>query len=124
MASGLTTADSTAKLLSDLKIDAGDWPPSLVKNLHLLSPDQIQLGKMLLEMGQSHLFQHWAEPGVDDDQKKAFFIQLSKLNSSYPGGLASYIKTARELLADSKAGKNPYDGFTPSVMKLLSLEFF
>ncbi|KAK8286007.1 hypothetical protein V6Z11_D08G261600 [Gossypium hirsutum] len=115
MASGLTTADSTAKLLSDLKIDAGDWPPSLVKNLHLLSPDQIQLGKMLLEMGQSHLFQHWAEPGVDDDQKKAFFIQLSKLNSSYPGGLASYIKTARELLADSKAGKNPYDGFTPSV---------
>ncbi|XP_012476781.1 UDP-sugar pyrophosphorylase [Gossypium raimondii] len=115
MASGLTTADSTVKLLSDLKIDAGDWPPSLVKNLHLLSPDQIQLGKMLLEMGQSHLFQHWAEPGVDDDQKKAFFIQLSKLNSSYPGGLASYIKTARELLADSKAGKNPYDGFTPSV---------
>ncbi|KAB2071626.1 hypothetical protein E1A91_A08G243900v1 [Gossypium mustelinum] len=115
MASGLTTADSTAKLLSDLKIDAGDWPPSLVKNLHLLSPDQIQLGKMLLEMGQSHLFQHWAEPGVDDDQKKAFFTQLSKLNSSYPGGLASYIKTARELLADSKAGKNPYDGFTPSV---------
>ncbi|TYG98423.1 hypothetical protein ES288_A10G116600v1 [Gossypium darwinii] len=115
MASGLTTADSTAKLLSDLKIDAGDWPPTLVKNLHLLSPDQIQSGKMLLEMGQSHLFQHWAEPGVDDDQKKAFFTQLSKLNSSYPGGLASYIKTARELLADSKAGKNPYDGFTPSV---------
>ncbi|GMI78375.1 UDP-sugar pyrophosphorylase [Hibiscus trionum] len=111
----MATADSTAKLLSDLNINAGDWPPNLVKNLHLLSPDEIELGKMLLEMGQGHLFQHWAEPGVHDDQKKAFFAQVAKLNSSYPGGLASYIRTARELLADSKSGKNPYDGFTPSV---------
>ncbi|XVF39244.1 hypothetical protein PTKIN_Ptkin01aG0019900 [Pterospermum kingtungense] len=109
------TVDSMAEILSKLNINAGDWSPNLVKNLHLLSPDQIELAKMLLEMGQSHLFQHWAEPGVDDDQKKAFFDQVAKLNSSYPGGLASYIKTARELLADSKAGKNPFDGFTPSV---------
>ncbi|XVE95564.1 hypothetical protein REPUB_Repub02eG0108900 [Reevesia pubescens] len=109
------TADSAAESLFNLNINAGDWPPNLVKNLHLLSPDQIELAKMLLEMGQSHLFEHWAEPGVEDDQKKAFFAQVAKLNSSYPGGLASYIRTARELLADSKAGKNPYDGFTPSV---------
>lgn len=40
---------------------------------------------------------------------------MARLDSSYPGGLASYIKNARRLLADSKAGKNPYDGFTPSV---------
>lgn len=40
---------------------------------------------------------------------------MTRLNSSYPGGLASYIKTARELLSDSKAGKNPFDGYTPSV---------
>ncbi|XWS21687.1 hypothetical protein CRYUN_Cryun30bG0075700 [Craigia yunnanensis] len=108
-------ADSAAEILSNLNINAGDWPPNLLKNLHLLLPDQIELAKMLLEMGQSHLFQHWAEPGVEDDQKKAFFAQVAKLNSSYPGCLTSYIKTARELLADSKAGKNPYDGFTPSV---------
>ncbi|KAK6257595.1 hypothetical protein QUC31_001054 [Theobroma cacao] len=106
---------AAAEILSNLNINGGDWPPNLVKNLHLLSPDQIELAKMLLKMGQSHLFQHWAEPGAEDDQKKAFFAQVAKLNSSYPGGLASYIKTARELLADSKAGKNPYDGFTPSV---------
>ena len=43
------------------------------------------------------------------------WLQVARLNSSYPGGLASYIKIARELLADSKAGKNPFDGFTPSV---------
>ncbi|GMI82946.1 UDP-sugar pyrophosphorylase [Hibiscus trionum] len=109
------TADSVAKILSDLNINAGDWPPNLVKNLHLLHPDQIELAKMLVDLGQSHLFQHWPEPGVEDEQKKAVFAQVAKLNSSYPGGLASYVKNARELLADSKEGKNPYDGFTPSV---------
>ncbi|OMO91211.1 UTP--glucose-1-phosphate uridylyltransferase [Corchorus capsularis] len=110
-----TTASSAAEIVSKLNINDLDFPPNLAKNLHLFSPDQIELAKMLIEMGQSHVFQHWAEPGVDDDQKKAFFDKVAKLDSSYPGGLASYIKTARELLADSKAGKNPYDGFTPSV---------
>jgi UDP-sugar pyrophosphorylase len=70
---------------------------------------------LLLSEGQSHLFEHWPEPGVDDDKKRNFFDQVCRLNSSYPGGLASYIQNARKLLADSKAGKNPYDGFSPSV---------
>uniref|UniRef100_A0A803QXT6 UTP-monosaccharide-1-phosphate uridylyltransferase n=1 Tax=Cannabis sativa TaxID=3483 RepID=A0A803QXT6_CANSA len=47
--------------------------------------------------------------------KRALFDQVTLLNANYPGGLESYIETARELLADSKAGKNPFDGFTPSV---------
>ena len=38
---------------------------------------QIELAKMLLETGQTHLFEHWAEPGVEDDEKKAFFDQVS-----------------------------------------------
>jgi hypothetical protein len=37
------------------------------------------------------------------------------LNANYPGGLMAYIHNARRLLADSKAGKNPFDGYTPSV---------
>lgn len=49
-----------------------------------------------------------------------FKFQVARLNSSYPGGLASYIKTARELLADSKAGNNPFEGFTPSVRELIA----
>ncbi|EEF42085.1 UDP-sugar pyrophosphorylase [Ricinus communis] len=109
--------DSATESLSKLNI-GGDFAsslPSLHKNLHLLSPDQIKLAKMLVEMGQTHLFQHWSEPGVDDEEKEALFHQVSRLDSSYPGGLASYIKIARELLADSKAGKNPFEGFTPSV---------
>ena len=38
---------------------------------------QIELAKLLLETGQTHLFEHWAEPGVEDDEKKAFFDQVS-----------------------------------------------
>ncbi|GLT77929.1 hypothetical protein SLA2020_494830 [Shorea laevis] len=112
-----STAQSAAANLTmlDISDDFASSAPNLKKNLRLLSPDQVELAKMLLEMEQSHLFEHWPEPGVDDEEKKAFFAQVAKLNSSYPGGLASYIKNARELLADSRAGKNPYDGFTPSV---------
>ncbi|XP_052190773.1 UDP-sugar pyrophosphorylase [Diospyros lotus] len=120
-----STVGSTAEGLSALDI-SGDWAasaPNLWKNLSLLSPDQVQLAKMLLQMGQSHLFERWPEPGVDDDEKRAFFQQVARLNASYPGGLASYIRTARELLADSKSGKNPFDGFTPSVPSGESLTF-
>ncbi|XP_074280202.1 UDP-sugar pyrophosphorylase [Silene latifolia] len=89
--------------------------PNLHKNISILSPQHAELAKVLIEMEQSHLFGEWPEPGIDDDQKIAFFDQVSRLDASYPGGLAQYIKNARELLTDSKAGKNPFDGFTPSV---------
>lgn len=78
---------------------------------------------MLIELGQSHLFEHWPGPGVDDDEKRAFFDQVAHLNDSYPGGLAQYIKNARKLLADSKAGNNPFEGFTPSVPSGENLTF-
>lgn len=108
---------STTEKLSKLDINGESIfsVPNLHKNLSILSPDQIKLARMLVEAGQSHLFQSWAEPGVEDEEKRGFFEQVARLNASYPGGLTSYIKTARELLADSKAGKNPFDGFTPSV---------
>ncbi|KAL6217056.1 hypothetical protein ACLB2K_010273 [Fragaria x ananassa] len=110
-------ASAVTEKFSELGIDGGfeASAPNLQRNLHLLSAEQVELAKVLVEMGQTHLFEHWDEPGVDDEEKKAFFDQVARLNSSYPGGLVSYIKTARELLADSKAGKNPFDGFTPSV---------
>ncbi|CAJ2667661.1 unnamed protein product [Trifolium pratense] len=88
---------------------------SLGDNFNLLSPQQQDLVKTLLDNGQSHLFNNWPAPGVDDAEKKAFFDQLVLLDSSYPGGLVAYIKNAKRLLADSKAGTNPFDGFTPSV---------
>ncbi|KAG5050451.1 hypothetical protein JHK85_011554 [Glycine max] len=88
---------------------------SLGDNFNLLSPQQQELVKMLLDNGQEHLFRDWPAPGVDDDHKNAFFDQLTRLDSSYPGGLEAYITNAKRLLADSKAGRNPFDGFTPSV---------
>ncbi|KAG6435903.1 hypothetical protein SASPL_100784 [Salvia splendens] len=109
-------ATAAVDALSKLSIhDLASAAPNLHNNLSLFSPEQVELAKMLLDLNQAHLFQHWPEPGVDDDGKRAFFEQVSRLNASYPGGLASYITTARELLADSKTGKNPYDGFSPSV---------
>ncbi|VAI90964.1 unnamed protein product [Triticum turgidum subsp. durum] len=117
MASGVhAAADGVAAL--GISAGAGEWAepcPALRRNLHLLSHDQVELAKMLLNEGQGHLFEHWPEPGVDDDKKKNFFDQVCRLNSSYPGGLAAYIQNAKKLLADSKAGQNPYDGFTPSI---------
>ncbi|KAF5200736.1 Udp-sugar pyrophosphorylase [Thalictrum thalictroides] len=105
-------------MASQLSVN-GDWiasaPSNLQKNLTILSPDQIQVARMLLDIGQSHVFEHWPEPGVDDEEKKGFFDQVARLNTSYPGGLVSYVQNARRLLSDSKAGKNPFDGFTPSV---------
>ncbi|KAG0515988.1 hypothetical protein BDA96_10G324800 [Sorghum bicolor] len=83
----------------------GEWAaacPPLRRNLQLLAPDEVELAKMLLNEGQIHLFEHWPEPGVDDDKKRGFFDQVRRLNSSYPGGLLSYIQNAKKLLADSK----------------------
>lgn len=40
---------------------------------------QIELAKILLENGQSHLFQQWPELGVDDKEKLAFFDQVFSL---------------------------------------------
>ncbi|CAA7409048.1 unnamed protein product [Spirodela intermedia] len=101
------------------ELSAGDrWAepaPGLRKNLGILSVDQIELAKLLLSEGQNHLFDHWSDPGVDDGRKISFFDQVTRLNGSYPGGLVAYIRNARKLLADSKAGRNPFDGFTPSV---------
>lgn len=78
--------------------------PNLQKNLSILSPQQvlfikisplcvfnnvrwcwfkflylyvqIELGKMLLELGQGHLFEHWPDPGVDDDDKRSVLDQV------------------------------------------------
>ncbi|KAL5995747.1 hypothetical protein ACLOJK_025816 [Asimina triloba] len=128
----MASAKSTAEKLSNLSIGGdssnGSWAasaPNLQKNLGILSSDQIEFAKLLLAEGQSHLFANWPEPGVDDEEKRGFFdqsnrfLQVARLNSSYPGGLGAYIRNARTLLADAKAGKNPYDGFTPSLNVLI-----
>lgn len=67
----------------------------------------------LVDAGQGHLFADWDPPGVNDEAKAAFLASLSKIDGSYPGGLAGYISNARRLLAEAKEGGNPFEGFVP-----------
>lgn len=80
--------------------------------------------KMLLEMGQQHLFATWDSPGVNDDLKHLFFKQLKDLNDSYVGGIGTYIRRAKVLLAAAKAGSNPFEGYVPEVPSGISIEPF
>eukprot|EP00931_Biecheleriopsis_adriatica_P076697 TRINITY_DN50387_c0_g1_i1.p1 TRINITY_DN50387_c0_g1~~TRINITY_DN50387_c0_g1_i1.p1 ORF type:complete len:646 (-),score=132.93 TRINITY_DN50387_c0_g1_i1:128-2065(-) len=104
-------------LAADGEFDALRAVPGLAKNLELLSERDIALAKLLVKEGQRKLFSAWADPGTDDTQKLTFFEQAHKLDSNYPGGLGCYIRNARELLQDAASGKNPLDGWTPSVPK-------
>ncbi|GJP47658.1 hypothetical protein CLOM_g6836 [Closterium sp. NIES-68] len=99
---------------------AAEWPElsaveGLSSNLRILSTGQIDLAGKLVSCGQAHLFSHWPEPGSNDDDKRRFFAQLARLDTSYPGGLPRYIANARQLLAESRDGVNPFEGFTPAV---------
>uniref|UniRef100_A0A7S3JVS8 UTP-monosaccharide-1-phosphate uridylyltransferase n=1 Tax=Aureoumbra lagunensis TaxID=44058 RepID=A0A7S3JVS8_9STRA len=88
----------------------------------ITEPEEKRLVEVLNECGQSHLFEDWtAEDSVED--RKNFFAQIEKLNSSYPGGLKAYVESAKSLLAASARGDNPLDGWVPSVPTGESLEF-
>jgi UDP-sugar pyrophosphorylase len=71
--------------------------------------------RMLMENGQGHVIAFWAVLGQRDAQKRALVSQLLSLDSSYPGGLRTYIGNAATLLKSSQRGDNPYDGYTPEV---------
>ena len=76
--------------------------------------DEADILKRLDAIGQSHLTEKWdADTSAED--KKRFLAQVTQLDGSYPGGLKQYVGNARTLLADSKAGVNPLDGWSPAV---------
>ncbi|MEN7972503.1 MAG: UTP--glucose-1-phosphate uridylyltransferase [Verrucomicrobiota bacterium] len=81
--------------------------------LNVLEQADRELVEKLVAAGQRHLFADWDPPGVNDEGKAAFLESLKKIDGSYPGGLASYISNARELLAEAREGKNPFEGFVP-----------
>ena len=92
--------------------------PALLKaNFHILSDVEKELAMMLLSQNQHHLFVQWEPPGNNDDAKHSFFAQIKKLHESYSvdGGLAAYLTQARRLLADAREGKNPLEGWHPTV---------
>jgi len=61
------------------------------------------------EYGQAHLLPDNAEP----KDVKRLLADVTLADKVYPGGLLSYIRNARKLLADSKAGVNPFEGYMP-----------
>ena len=79
----------------------------------------------LEELGQGHLFAQWSKDGGSDAKanEARFFEQIEALDASYPGGLKAYVANARQLLADSKSGVNPLEGWTPKVPTGTSLRF-
>jgi UDP-sugar pyrophosphorylase len=61
--------------------------------------------------GQAHLFE-----GLGEADRAGIVAQLQTLDGKLPGGgLKGYISRARSLLADSKAGTNPFAGLVPTV---------
>ena len=78
-----------------------------------LTDEQQMLINTLVENGQQHLFDGWDGPGRNDEAKARFLTSLAKIDGNYPGGLVGYISNARKLLAEAKAGENPFEGFVP-----------
>jgi UDP-sugar pyrophosphorylase len=83
-----------------------------IRKLTKNSNEQVLISELLAN-GQEHLFAKWDAPGVNDDAKAAFLKSLTRINESYPGGLAGYISNARKLLAEAKTDANPFEGFIP-----------
>ncbi|MDF7807503.1 UTP--glucose-1-phosphate uridylyltransferase [Pontiellaceae bacterium B12219] len=96
----------------------------LSSNWNNFNDDQKELIQALVDDGQAHLFAGWDEPGINEEKKKEFLDSLVKINGNYPGGLAGYIANARKLLAESKAGANPFEGLTPEKPDTVDLTEF
>jgi hypothetical protein len=68
------------------------------------------MAKALERAGQGHLLE-----GLSAEQREALLKQAAELDGQLPGGIRTYVETAKGLLKDSGAGVNPFEGFTPEV---------
>lgn len=97
-------------------------PSALADSLSLFTPTQQELAKNLCSLpgttNQIHLFKHWSSDPEYDEKKKAFMSKIELVDQSYPdGGLIGYLNNAVGLLAKSRNGENPLEGWEPSVPK-------
>ena len=88
------------------------------------TPEWKALAEALVEVGQQHLFADWDPPGTRDADKAAFMASLARIHQSYPGGLSGYITNARQLLAEAREGRNPFEGFVPQQPEAVDLTGF
>lgn len=103
--------------------DISEAPQTLKDNKSILSSEEKQLSNILIQCGQTHLFDGWAKPGTDDKKKHDFFQQVKQLHRGYTieGGLRAYVSRAKELLKKSKEGANPFEGYAPEIPEGISL---
>ena len=104
-------------------VSTESFPETLKVNVPILSTDELNLAVILLNAGQSHLFEKWDPPGTNDDAKHVFFQQVEELNTSYgSSGLTGYIENAKTLLKSAAEGENPLAGWKPEVPHGVALE--
>lgn len=106
----ITSSDRRNSAPSSLK--AGIFRSS---NFSILRDEEQKLVELLLDLDQGHVFEGWERAGVHDDDKHSMMTQIKRLEKGYPGGIRGYLKNARTLLVDAKAGTNPFDGWRPQV---------
>ncbi len=99
------------------------WPEKLKKQISIFDRDEKNLIGQLLSAGQEHLFENWDDINNNDDLKHEMLASIKKLHTSTSstGGLFAYLKRAKELLAASQRGDNPFDGWLPEVPDGVSL---
>ena len=85
-----------------------------------LEPAEVKLATWLAsDGGQSHLLTGWEEAAVED--KRRLLAQVAEMDEKYPSdaqgrrGLSAYVAHAKELLAESAADKNPFEGYAVEV---------
>ena len=115
-AADFVVVESRAELESALN---SALPAGLRALLPSLSEEQRALATALCHppCDQAHLFASWDDgAAIGAERKLALISQLAEMDAAYPtGGLAGYIAGARTLLAKSRRGENPLDGWRPEV---------
>jgi len=81
----------------------------------VISAAEAAAAEGLIAAGQAHLFMDWPAVGSRDSDKRRLMAQIATIDAGYPGGLCGYIHNAKQLLEDSRVGRNPLAGWTPSV---------
>eukprot|EP00941_MAST-03F_sp_MAST-3F-sp1_P002447 g2447.t1 len=76
------------------------------------SSQENEMIDLLLEIGQDHLFE---AATINIEKTKKLLAQAKRLDQTYPNGLRAYVSSARKLLAQSRDGVNPYEGFQVKV---------
>ena len=94
---------------------------AVLPGLDGLSDEEARAARWLAsdEMGQAHVLAAFDGASVED--RRRLLAQVAEMDANYPSdaqgrsGLSAYVAHARELLADSAADKNPFEGYKVSL---------